>query len=97
MTDLNDLRAAIDRIDREIQGLFEERMAVAEAVAAYKKAHGLPVLDSGREELLLKKLKERASNEELGEEIVRLYTEMLAISRARQEKRLDKSSREETT
>ena len=96
MTDLNELRAAIDRIDREIQGLFEERMAVSDAVAAYKKARGLPVRDAAREELLLDKLRERASSKELGEEIVRLYEELLAISRARQERRLAITDREET-
>ena len=96
MTDLNELRAAIDRIDREIQGLFEERMAVSDAVAAYKKERGLPVRDAAREELLLEKLRECASSKELGEEIVRLYEELLAISRARQERRLAITDREET-
>ena len=84
MRDIETLRAEIDRIDREIQRLFEERMAIADEVAAYKKAAGRAVLDREREEALLNKLKERASDGELGEEIVRLYERMLEISRDRQ-------------
>ena len=88
MADLDTLRAAIDRIDREIQGLFEERMNVASEIAAYKKEKGLPVPDASREEALLKKLRDRAADEELGEGIVRLYKEMMAISRDRQSRLL---------
>ena len=84
MRDIETLRAEIDRIDREIQRLFEERMAIADEVAAYKKAAGRAVLDREREEALLNKLKERASDGELGKEIVRLYERMLEISRDRQ-------------
>ena len=49
MTDLTALREEIDGIDRELVALLERRMDVAAGVAAYKKAHGLPVLDEGRE------------------------------------------------
>ena len=43
------LREKIDRIDRELLGLFQERMDVAGEIGAYKRAHGLPVLDRKRE------------------------------------------------
>ena len=47
--ELSDYRAQIDRIDAELLQLFAERMQTAAGIAAYKKSHGLPVLDAGRE------------------------------------------------
>lgn len=47
--DLSDYRAQIDRIDAELLRLFAERMQTAAGIAAYKKGHALPVLDTGRE------------------------------------------------
>ena len=43
--ELSDYRAQIDRIDTELLRLFAERMQTAAGIAAYKKSHGLPVLD----------------------------------------------------
>ncbi len=43
------LREKIDRIDRELLGLFQERMDVAGEIGAFKRAHGLPILDRKRE------------------------------------------------
>ena len=48
-------REAIDRVDRQMAALFEERMAAVEQVLAYKQEHGLPVLDAGREAEVLQK------------------------------------------
>ena len=47
--ELSDYRSQIDRIDAELLQLFAERMQTAAGIAAYKKSHGLPVLDAGRE------------------------------------------------
>ena len=47
--DLKDYRVQIDDIDNQLIDLFQQRMETAGAIAAYKKAHGLPVLDAGRE------------------------------------------------
>ena len=49
MDQLKEARAEIDRIDREMAGLFEARMAAVRRVAEYKAAKGLPVLDRSRE------------------------------------------------
>ena len=35
--------------------LFAERMKASEMVAEYKKEHGLPILDRGREEAVIEK------------------------------------------
>ena len=48
--ELTDLRREIDRVDSEILRLLAERMALCDRVAAYKSAHGLPILDEAREE-----------------------------------------------
>lgn len=42
-------RKAIDDADCAIARLFEQRMQAVGAIAAYKQAHGLPVLDEGRQ------------------------------------------------
>ncbi len=47
--DLAQLRADIDELDRRLIELLEQRMDIAGSIAAYKSAHGLPVLDAGRE------------------------------------------------
>ena len=47
--ELSEYRVKIDEIDRKLIGLFAERMDVAAGIAAYKKEHGLPVLDPARE------------------------------------------------
>ena len=52
MTDqLETLRQEIDSIDAQIFVLFEQRLAVAKQIGAYKKEHGLSVLDSSREDV----------------------------------------------
>ena len=47
--ELSDYRARIDQIDRQLVELFAQRMNTAAGIVAYKKEHGLPVLDPVRE------------------------------------------------
>lgn len=49
-------RAEIDGLDAELVSLYCRRMEVAAAIAAYKQAHGLPVLDAAREAAVLDKV-----------------------------------------
>ena len=49
MAELPELRQEIDRIDRQIFELFNERAKVSEGVAAYKREHGMRVFDPTRE------------------------------------------------
>ena len=53
MREIGELRQEIDKIDRQLIALFEQRMAVAAEVGAYKKARNLPVYDGEREQALL--------------------------------------------
>ena len=47
--DLNEAREQIRAVDEEMAALFERRMEAVKAVAAYKRAHALPVEDLAQE------------------------------------------------
>ena len=51
---LAEARAEIAAVDREMAALFERRMEIAEAIAAWKQERGLPVRDDAQEERVLK-------------------------------------------
>ena len=55
MNELESARAAIDRIDRLMAGLFEERMQTCPSIAAYKAARGLAVKDPDREKAIIER------------------------------------------
>ena len=63
MKDLAECRAEIDRVDRELLRLFEERMEICQEVAQYKAAHGLATYDPGREQAVLDGLAEKTTPE----------------------------------
>ena len=77
--DLEQLRAEIDGLDQQIVELFKARMEAAGEVAGYKKEHGLPVLDAGRERTLLNKIAQQAG-EELGDYAQSVYRTLLSNS-----------------
>ncbi len=81
--DIQDSRAEIDALNRELVEKFCRRMDVAEDVAAYKREHGLPVYDRTREREIL------ADMADLAGEDYRYYakiffTVMMDLSKARQ-------------
>ena len=51
--DLNEARREIDAVDAEMRSLFARRMEAVRAVAAAKRAAGLPVEDAAREAAML--------------------------------------------
>lgn len=63
VVDLKESREKIDKIDKEIARLFEERMEVATDVAAYKRSTGKKVLDPVREEEKIQALRALTDNE----------------------------------
>ena len=81
--DLNGYRRRIDEIDDEIVRLFAERMETAAGIAAYKREHGLPVLDPAREREKLLDVR-RKSPEGLGEYAEALYSLIMELSRSYQ-------------
>lgn len=84
MSKLDELRQSIDQIDRELVRLFERRMAVTEQVGRYKQEIGMPVLDAAREREVLAKKVDLLSNPALQSDVVRLYENIMAISRRQQ-------------
>ena len=81
--DLNQLRNQIDGIDRQLVELFCRRMDIAAEVADYKKKNGIPVLDKQRERELLARISEMGGSE-YGNYCVRLYSQILELSKAYQ-------------
>lgn len=55
MTDLTELRNAIDAIDEKLRGLYVERLELVKRIAAYKMEHDLPVYDASREAQVIEK------------------------------------------
>lgn len=60
---LEESRNEIDRIDKEMFSLFEERMRVAENIARIKIEKHLPILNSSREDDVLEKASNSVSSE----------------------------------
>lgn len=78
-------RTEIDRLDREIVKLFEERTKMVEKIAEVKLANNKDILDAGREALVIEKVQDYLENPELKEELADLYTEIMRISRGHQQ------------
>lgn len=81
VVDLAESRAKIDAIDHQIVALFEERMAVAADVAAYKRSTGKKVLDPARERQKLNDLREMAKDEFNQAGIEDLFRQIMSASR----------------
>ena len=89
MDELELLRQQIDDIDRQLTALFERRMHTALDVARYKREHGLPVLNAGRERQVVEKCVSLLEDKSLAEPLSEWMRATIAISRAAQEKYLD--------
>ena len=81
--ELSELRERIDQIDHSLTDLIAQRLDVVAQVAQYKKAKGLPVLDSGRERDILNRVTAQAG-EEYENALRLIYTQMFDISRSRE-------------
>lgn len=84
MTDLEQYRQEIDRIDSQMVRLFEERMKVSEAVAEYKIQAGRQVLDPERERVKIASVREKAHGDFNKFGVQELFRQIMAISRKRQ-------------
>lgn len=93
--DLSKLREKIDEIDRQILLLFLKRMDVCSSVAEYKKQIGKPILDLKREKEVLesKVLLLDENNKQSADEVYELFSSIMAISRKRQSRLIDKNNK----
>lgn len=85
---LEQARGIINEVDAEMAKLFVRRMEAAAMVAEYKKEHGLPVLDTAREEQVLRRGSERVEDDELRAYYVNFIRNNMELSRAYQHKLL---------
>ena len=82
MKDLSEIRAEIDRVDRELIALFCRRMDCAKAVGEYKKENGIPILNQQRENEILDRVQHEGG--EYGVYVRQLFGNILELSRALQ-------------
>ncbi|MDO4522276.1 MAG: prephenate dehydratase [Eubacteriales bacterium] len=81
MSDLNELRTEIDRIDSEMVQLYEERMKISAQVAEYKIKTGKKVYDKEREEVKLAALKALTHNDFNSHGVEELFLQIMSMSR----------------
>ncbi len=86
---LEQARGIINEVDSEMARLFVRRMEAAAMVAEYKKEHGLPVLDTIREEEVIRRGASRVENDELLAYYVNFIRNNMELSRAYQHKLLE--------
>ncbi len=83
--DLADLRAEIERIDRDLIRHIARRVELARQVGVVKHAAGLPALDPAREASVIRRVSEIAREEGAPEEDVRyLFWHIIGMSRRAQ-------------
>ena len=80
--ELTEIREKVDKIDDQLLGLFLERMALSEEIAAYKNEHHLPILNKAREREILAKVTEQAGEKE--RYAYHLFTTLFELARSRQ-------------
>ncbi len=89
MDSLDQARKIINETDEEMAKLFVRRMNAAATVAEYKKRNGLPVLDSAREEEVVRRNSELVEDETLQEYYVNFIRENMRLSRLYQSRLIE--------
>lgn len=90
MQDLNDYRRQIDQIDVQLVKLFEQRLNTILQIAAYKKARQMPILQSNREEDVLRQAVSLLENPDFEPEIEALFRSVMQVSRHLQRRKVTK-------
>ena len=84
MNELEIARKIINETDSEMARLFEKRMKASELVAKYKKEHGLSILDTSRENEVIKNNSSLIDDETIKEYYVEFLKNTMGISRSYQ-------------
>ena len=92
MRDLKELRVEIDRIDRQMVALFEERMGISREVAEYKVATGKKILDKEREQQKLEAVKALTHNDFNSHGVEELFKQIMAMSRKLQYRMMEEKA-----
>ena len=89
MTELDKARNIINATDREMARLFEQRMDAVRMVANYKKEHGLPIDDFGREDEIIAKNSEMIQSDDYRSYYVDFLKGTIGVSKKFQHRLLD--------
>ena len=89
MDPLQEARKIINEVDDEMARLFVRRMRAVEQVAAYKQAHGLPILDEAREEAIIRHGACRVEDDVLRAYYVNFIKHNMALSRGYQHRLME--------
>lgn len=84
MTDLTEIRAEIDDVDRQLVALYEKRIALSTEVAEYKIQTGKKVFDEERERVKLERVEELVSDKANKDGVRELFSHLMATSRKMQ-------------
>ena len=86
MDELKQLRQKIDALDDQILQLLSKRVQTCKAIGLAKKAQGLPIHDSSREQEVYQKIKTKATDLSLSsEQVEAVYREIVNMCSAVQE------------
>lgn len=86
MEDLEQFREKIDEIDKKLVELFEQRMETVLKVGAYKRQNNLPILDEGRENVIIEKNMARLKNKAFKDPLESFFIHLMDLSKKEQEK-----------
>lgn len=79
--DLASYRKKINQIDSQLIQLLEQRMDQVNQIAAYKKRHDLPILDTNREQALLDSVAKQIKNADYQATILATFSDIMKHSR----------------
>ncbi len=86
MNKLEQARAVINEIDKEMAALFEKRMKAVEDVIIYKIENNIPVFDGSRERQVIEKNSAYITEEKYIESYKKFIQMMMDISKDHQNK-----------
>lgn len=89
MSELQNARDIINKVDKEMARLFEIRMDAAKEVAKYKKENGLPIDDFVRENEIIKRNSNYIENEEYRSYYVNFLKKNIKLSKDLQHRLLE--------
>ena len=73
MSEIDVLRKDIDRLDKEIADLLVARFAVVREIGAVKKRDGIPVTNTGREEVVIQRVRSSATDDATKDALEKVY------------------------
>lgn len=82
-------RNEINSVDKEMAKLFEKRMKAVKSVCEFKMQNGVPVEDSGRENIVIENNEKYIENDEIRNYYVNFIKSTMAISKKYQHKLME--------